>query len=535
MVERLRAFWNWLHADCFPIVDMNGKRIPLRPNLAQQKLFEAMMVQAIAEKPIRIQILKARKEGVSTFIQALAVFLCTHTPNYATGVLAHTDTETAGIFLIAKRGIRDFPASMTPERGGGSRTLVWNNDSTLTMRTAGGEYVLSGSTLMLLHMSELPKWQGTKEVVKGQLASLFGAVPSNPNSIVFIEGTANMLDESGEFRSRWKETKKEDSPFFGLFIPWFDDDRYRSPSKKKLAGITKYEQMLKDVYGIDDDQLRWRREKISSDFSGDVLYFRQEFPATEEEAFQAPSGLIFPMLTEQTHCRHIPVEKLQQAGYTFYRGVDWGGSDPWCCIWVAHKKTDDDKPKFSIDAEACPNAWDELVRYYWKGGRPVDKDDHAIDPLRYVITGFELGGHIHVYRELYVSDSVSLGKSILDLAYDAMSMTREPIKASVADPSRGDSILLYNRHGFAIDPYERTQSGPETGSKNAGVMRMAAIMIGTVPIDFSPKPVDPDVALWRKQRNSEIRVGLSSHEQIAAMNRVQASRNAVDPWYGAMR
>ena len=76
MIDRLCLFARWLATERCVIRDIHADLVPLVPNRAQRVLFAAMMEQASQGLPVRIVILKARKPGVSTFIQALYFFMC---------------------------------------------------------------------------------------------------------------------------------------------------------------------------------------------------------------------------------------------------------------------------------------------------------------------------------------------------------------------------------------------------------------------------------------------------------------------------
>jgi hypothetical protein len=214
-------------------------------------------------------------------------------------------------------------------------------------------------------------------MVKAQIASLVGSVPKVPESIIIFESTANMLDISGQFKAYWDASKKGKGRFVPFFAPWTEDDDYQVPGAV-ITEKTEYERQIQASHGVTDAQLAWRRMIISDDFAGDERYFMQEYPLTEEEAFQSPSGLIFPMLRVATHGLSKAVGELLLNGYDLYRGFDWGDADAFTCLWIAHKAG---PPGFSIDIDECPNTWRELTGYAWDDyGRPRDDNDHACFP-----------------------------------------------------------------------------------------------------------------------------------------------------------
>ncbi len=71
---------------------------------------------------------------------------------------------------------------------------------------------------------------------------------------------------------------------FCVFIPWFIQAEYRKPVDE-LFEPTADEIALKERYGLDNEQLAWRRAKIIE--LGGIGDFRREYPCTAEEAFQA--------------------------------------------------------------------------------------------------------------------------------------------------------------------------------------------------------------------------------------------------------
>ena len=68
--------------------------------------------------------------------------------------------------------------------------------------------------------------------------------------------------------------------------PWFWQTEYRRPVGRGWVR-TPEEQDLATLYGLDDEQLAFRRNKIETDFKGDSAMFEQEYPNTPSEAFQA--------------------------------------------------------------------------------------------------------------------------------------------------------------------------------------------------------------------------------------------------------
>jgi hypothetical protein len=530
MVTRLRGYWKWLTAGQFHIKNRRGKLVPMKPNKMQKRIHGELTAIALRNQPIRFIDLKARKGGASTYFQGLGYYLAKTVPHWSSRTVAHTMDATRDIIEITRRCAKHDETS--PKATEGKGAWEFDHDSTISARTAGGENVSSGATVNFLHMSEVPKWPGTKSMVKAQIASLVGSVPKVPESIIIFESTANMLDISGQFKAYWDASKKGKGRFVPFFAPWIEDEDYQLPGVV-IADKTDYERQIQAGHGVTDAQLAWRRTIISEDFAGDERYFMQEYPLTEEEAFQSPSGLIFPMLRVGIHGLSKSTRSLLEAGYELYRGFDWGDADAFTCVWIAHKLG---QPGFSVDIDECPNVWRELTGYAWDDhGRPRDENDHAIDSMRYAISYFEMTGHVHVYREMYIEEAAARQLSVLDLAKQAVELSiGEPIVGSVGDRSRPGTILLLAQQGLPVEPYYAPAKASDRGEKGDGIMRMQALMNATRPLVY-PRPPDPwQVCMIEERKKAIVPSGLSSLDLIAALDHWERDNvdDTEDPWFG---
>ena len=132
------------------------------------------------------------------------------------------------------------------------------------------------------HNSEVGYWPNATEHAKGILQ----AVPSTIGTEVFIESTARGV--GNYFHEQWQLADKGMSDFIPIFIPWYWDDDYRRDVSDDFMP-TYEEDDLKEFYGLNDEQLMWRRYKIM-DFSSQGIdgtkAFQQEYPCNSTEAFQ---------------------------------------------------------------------------------------------------------------------------------------------------------------------------------------------------------------------------------------------------------
>ena len=284
------------------IRDKDGHAVPFRLNQPQRKLYGVIREQWAAGKPVRIIILKARQMGFSTLTEGILYWFTATTKFVESMVVAHTDEATGKIFRMSSLFYELSPPQIRPQirasnaqelffdKPARSRSPVPGLKSRLRCATAGGQGVGRGSTIQALHMSEYAFWPGQKNET---YTGLMQAVPDRPGTIVIIESTANGYDD---FKQKWDaaveaQARGEDG-FIPVFFAWHEMAEYRRPVPPGFQR-TDEEEQLAQTYNLDDEQLAWRRWCIRTNCGGDVNLFRQEYPATPDEAFLATGSCVF--------------------------------------------------------------------------------------------------------------------------------------------------------------------------------------------------------------------------------------------------
>jgi len=138
-----------------------------------------------------------------------------------------------------------------------------------------------GQTINNLLCSELAHWRKPEEA----LTSLLAAVPAA--GCVVIESTPCGI--GGHFHDLWLQASRRTNDFSPHFYVWFEDPTYRLPGPP-LGGLSTEESELRQEYGLDDDQLRWRRA-MQREFG---TKFAQEFPENDRDCFLASGTCCFP-------------------------------------------------------------------------------------------------------------------------------------------------------------------------------------------------------------------------------------------------
>lgn len=181
--------------------------------------------------------------------------------------------------------------------------------------------ILNGAT----HNSEVAFWPNASEHALGILQ----AIADEPGTEVWLESTAN--GRGNYFHEMWKKAEMGESDFIPIFIPWHWQDEYVGAWDKSWSMDDAEKEYYKS--GISHKHLAWRRKKIAEMDSGGrrgIDAFKQEYPATSEEAFDVAQGKAFEKLTRQ---RHLLRNFVPPQHFTKIMVIDWGTAKPFAVGW----------------------------------------------------------------------------------------------------------------------------------------------------------------------------------------------------------
>ncbi len=280
----------------------SGALEPFRFNPAQEKLYAVLKAQNVAGKPMRAIVLKARQIGVSTLAEGMVYQRTATRENTNSLVIAHLDSSTANLFAMTKLFYEQSPEEIRPmAAASNAQELVFENPerdlrrkkknpglrSRIRCMTAGSGFGAGRSfTFRNVHMSEFAYWRGDKA---GTYGGIMQAVPSGPGTLVIVESTANGFEE---FKKLWDLAVAGLSDFAPVFFPWFEEPAYRMPVPPGTVWEDA-ERTMQERFGLDEEQLAWRRWCIRNNCAGDERTFRQEYPATPDEAFLTSGSGVF--------------------------------------------------------------------------------------------------------------------------------------------------------------------------------------------------------------------------------------------------
>jgi hypothetical protein len=290
------------------IVPKKGTPQKLKFNRAQRIVARKIAEQKREKGYVRVIILKARQEGLSTYTAARFFREANLIPYRKVLIVAHKKLASENLFEMYDRFYKNLDPSIKPGRISTTKGnyLELDNGSILMVETAGDPDAGSSQTVHRLHLSEMAKWPNAEEA----LTALEETVPFDGGEII-IESTAKGM--GNVFHQIWEQASAGESAFMPIFLPWWIHEEYRIKLSKPerdeiLATQDPYERKCLDegffydtawggdgkVHKLTPEQLAWRRFKIRSK-KGNERAFRQENPATPEEAFLSTGDCFFDL------------------------------------------------------------------------------------------------------------------------------------------------------------------------------------------------------------------------------------------------
>lgn len=309
---------------CLKIRPKGASLVPLTLNYSQLVLHDRLQRQLRETGRVRAIILKGRQMGISTYVGARYYQRTIHREGWYTFILTHEQQATDNLFGMVERFHEHCPPMIKPRTGASNaKELHFSDlDSGYRVGTAGAKEVGRSQTLQMFHGSEVALWPNAEE----HTAGIMQAVPRVDWSEIILESTARGI--GNYFHTSWQEAVLGDSEYEAIFLPWYWEPTYRVPCRHDVM-FSPEEEDLAVLYGLDRDQLMWRRVTIKT-LAGREIQFKQEYPFTPEEAFQATSDGVISGEAVQRALR-----STTQAIGPLVIGVDpaWYGGDRTAIAW----------------------------------------------------------------------------------------------------------------------------------------------------------------------------------------------------------
>lgn len=293
-------------------ISSKGKPTSFVFNTPQRYLHRRLEAQKKKLGYVRAIILKPRqRHGISTQIQGRFLHILQQSFGKRVLIMTEADISRDNLFKMAKNFHEYMPKEVQPKK-------TKSNEKALEFEGLKCRYDIKtcdskggiGSTLHLLHLSELAKFSNT---AMSNLGDILETVPCGVNDIIGTEiiKESTAFGAGGAFYQEWIDYGKKElegnSPYERIFLPWFYSDD-RTPVNDDLRGeitnsLDEHEkwllkQILPNRQNVNIEQLAWRREKLAEirPLLGYDKYdlFKQSYPATDKEAFLHSGESAFP-------------------------------------------------------------------------------------------------------------------------------------------------------------------------------------------------------------------------------------------------
>lgn len=277
-------------------------------------------------------VAKVRQHAmISSYVIARFVAKCLSEENRNCVLISHEAEATARLlgrarFIINNLRNVDRPPRITTDR---TNALVFGETgSSFWIGTAGQRSFGRGDTISDLHLSEAAFYEDPERIRDG-------VFPAAERGEITVESTGN---GRGNWFHRTAQAARDGVGFSLFFYPWpglASCTLALSPEGERAFAASlrdEWEEPELFAAGIGLPQLAWRRERISTDYGGNLAAFKENYPRTFEECFR-PAGLSFFPVVDY---RESPAWRQRSRalwaldghpaeGHRYVGGIDVGG------------------------------------------------------------------------------------------------------------------------------------------------------------------------------------------------------------------
>lgn len=317
-------FCFWAAMYCFIKAKGGGEDIRFRLNRPQRKTATRFERKRIANKPIRVNILKARQWGGSTVTQLyMSWLMLVHKTGLNSLIVGHVKDASAEVKDMFDRMIRKYPTWLLHELGEqyneneaklegvqGMQNIqrIPQRNCKIKIGTAESPDSARGGDYNLVHCTEVGLWKKTEgKKPEDIIRSACSGVLYKPYTMIVYESTAN--GTGNFFHREYEAAKQGKSQFEALFIAWYDIEQYSMDiedieafatylyeNRNNNNANTTREQSGKYLWwlweqGATLEAIQWYiHERMKYDDHGDMA---SEFPSDDVEAFVHSGARVF--------------------------------------------------------------------------------------------------------------------------------------------------------------------------------------------------------------------------------------------------
>lgn len=360
-------FEYWAYT-CCKIEDKESSiLVPFRLRKSQRIILQALEEERAKDKPVYLQLVKARQFGGSTLIQLWMMWIqvVLH-GNWHSSIVTEVETQALRVLRMYRIAAENYPQAMGTItlgsfEGSNKNRIVKEHGSVISIGSMAKPNSLRSANNYLVHCSEVGLWVKTDGKSPEDLVqTLLGSLSKTKDAAFILESTAKGVGNF--FHTTWEKN----TMFRKVFIPWFHIDLNikNLDNKKEFIDTWDDEEWALWEMGATIQGILWRRNELAA-FGGDKWRFGSEHPATPEEAFSSTGDKFYPLWLLEEHKKF--------ACAPLYKGNVYG-------------RASEKKEAFmELRFEGNPLAQDNCL-YAWS---LPDADDKIAD--RYIVT-VDIGG-----------------------------------------------------------------------------------------------------------------------------------------------
>lgn len=305
-----------------------GEDILFRLNRPQRRLITRLENMRLANKPIRLVLLKARQWGGSTATQLYIAWLqLVHKVGLNSLIVGHVkdaSTEVKDMFdqMIEKYPVRllyplgeaykeDEPKLVGVGKTGNIQRIP-QRKCKIKIGTAEKPNSARGGDYNCVHLTEVGLWKTTEKMTPAQIVrSALSGMVYEPYTLVVYESTAN--GTGNLFHSEYLAAKEGKSQFEALFVAWCEIDiyslKFESDAERERFAKWLYENRDNEYAASDrqeSGQYLYRLWMMGATLEAINWYIAErskytdhgdmasEFPSNDIEAFTFSGARVFP-------------------------------------------------------------------------------------------------------------------------------------------------------------------------------------------------------------------------------------------------
>jgi len=297
--------------DNFLIIDEAGNKMPFIFNDIQEKYYQTLILEYGENlQGIRENILKARREGFSSFVEGIfmADFILStlgKIPIISGQVVSHKKEEVKPHIKRSNLFLDSYL-----EKNGISRKQFLSQDNSDYMEsvvgaeyyvgTAGAKTLGRGGTLQNLHWTEVAFYPNTAVLNAENIVMPAEQQIADDIGKIFRESTGNTLVDffATEYLDAKNAPPDDIKEFKSRFYAWFEFGNYRREVPPEFQFTEDHKEFM-ETHGLDKEQMYWYIRKVLSKKgvtkTGEdkLRKAKREYPTTDMEAFIMSGKMYF--------------------------------------------------------------------------------------------------------------------------------------------------------------------------------------------------------------------------------------------------